>query len=162
MNNPSGVLDRPATESRRGNLLISTDQSRLDIDAIHDFLSHSYWETKGMPRESLERAVRGSLCFGIYDGNRQVGFARVVTDGATFAYLCDDYVLESHRGQGLGKWLMQSVFDHPDLQALHRWVVVTRDSRLYEKFGFTPVKEPATYLEIVEPFGRQPEPATAR
>ncbi len=163
MSNPSGVLDYPVTESRRGDLLISTDQSRLDIDAIHDFLSNSYWETRGMSRETLERAVRGSLCFGIYDGKRQIGFARVVTDGATFAYLCDDYVIEDYRGQGLGKWLMQSVFDHPELRELHRWVVVTRDSRLYEKFGFTLVKEPQTYLEIVHPFDRQPEAgATAR
>ena len=145
----------PVKEYRKGEFLISTDPSKLDVEAIHRFLSTSYWETKGISRETIERSIRGSLCFGIYDRDRQVGFARVVTDGATFAYLCDDYVLESHRGQGLGKWLMQSIFSHPDLQHLHRWVVVTRDARLYEKVGFAPLKEPGTYLEIVQPLPGQ-------
>ena len=148
-------LRSPVEEYRRGELLISTDPSKLDVDAIHGFLSTSYWETEGISRETIERSIRGSLCFGIYDHDRQVGFARVVSDGATFAYLCDDYVLESHRGQGLGKWLMQSIFNHPALQHLHRWVVVTRDTRLYEKFGFSPLKEPETYLEIVQPLPGQ-------
>jgi GNAT superfamily N-acetyltransferase len=152
-------LQRPVNEYRRGEYLISTDPSKLDVGAIHRFLSTSYWETRGMSREAIERAIRGSRCFGIYDRGRQVGFARVVSDGATFAYLCDDYVEDSHRGQGLGKWLMQSVFSHPDLQHLHRWVVVTRDSRLYEKFGFGPLKEPETYLEIVRPLPGQAQPA---
>jgi GNAT superfamily N-acetyltransferase len=155
MNSQLGSLQRPINESRRGELLISTDPSKLDVDAIHMFLSTSYWETEGMSRETIERSIQGSLCFGIYDHGRQVAFARVVSDGATFAYLCDDYVLESHRGQGLGKWLMQSIFSHPDLQHLHRWVVVTRDTRLYEKFGFAPLKEPGTYLEIVQPLPGQ-------
>ncbi len=148
-------LQSPVEEHRRGEFLISTDPSKLDVDAIHRFLSTSYWETEGISREATERSIRGSLCFGIYDGERQVAFARVVSDGATFAYLCDDYVLESHRGQGLGKWLMQSIFSHPSLQHLHRWVVVTRDTRLYEKFGFAPLKEPGTYLEIVQPLPGQ-------
>ena len=159
MNNPLAKVKVPAEEWRRGDLLISTDPSRLDVGAIHRFLSTSYWETEGVSRETIERSIRGSLCFGIYDGQRQVGFARVVTDGATFAYLCDDYVEESHRGQGLGKWLMQSIFSHPDLQQIHRWVVVTRDSRLYEKVGFAPLKEPETYLEIVRPLPGQAERA---
>jgi GNAT superfamily N-acetyltransferase len=145
----------PVQENRKGEFLISTDPSKLDVDAIHRFLSTSYWETEGISREAIERSIRGSLCFGIYDHDRQVAFARVVSDGATFAYLCDDYVLASHRGQGLGKWLMQTIFSHPDLQHLHRWVVVTRDTRLYEKFGFAPLKEPGTYLEIVQPLPGQ-------
>jgi GNAT superfamily N-acetyltransferase len=155
MNSQIESLQRPFNEYQRGELLISTDPSKLDVDAIHRFLSTSYWETEGISRETIERSIRGSLCFGIYDRGQQVGFARVVSDGATFAYLCDDYVLESHRGQGLGKWLMQSIFGHPDLQHLHRWVVVTRDTRLYEKFGFAPLKEPGTYLEIVHPLPGQ-------
>lgn len=159
MNSQLESLQRPINEYRRGELLISTDPSKLDVDAIHRFLSTSYWETEGISRETIERSIRGSLCFGIYDRGQQVGFARVVSDGATFAYLCDDYVLESHRGQGLGKWLMQSIFSHPDLQHLHRWVVVTRDARLYEKVGFYPLKEPETYLEIVQPLPGQAHPA---
>jgi GNAT superfamily N-acetyltransferase len=151
------VPQAPVAEYRKGEFLISTDPSKLDVDSIHRFLSTSYWETEGMRRETLERSIRGSLCFGIYDAQRQVGFARVVTDGATFAYLCDDYVAESHRGRGLGKWLMQCIFSHPDLQDLHRWVVVTHDTRLYEKVGFVPLKEPGTYLEIVRPFAGQPQ-----
>ena len=155
------VLQTPVKEYRKGDFLISTDPSRLDVDSIHRFLSTSYWETQGISKETIERSIRGSLCFGIYDGKRQVGFARVVTDGATFAYLCDDYVEETHRGQGLGKWLMQCIFSHPELQHLHRWVVVTRDARLYEKVGFTPLQEPGMYLEIVQPLPGQAEGAAA-
>src|SRR5713226_315015 len=124
-------------EYRKEQFLISTDSDRLDVNSIHAFLSGSYWDSEGMPTEIIERSIRGSLCFGVYDGQQQVGFARVVTDGATFAYLCDDYILESHRGRGLGKWLMECILSHPDLQGLHRWVVVTRDIRLYRKVGFT-------------------------
>lgn len=136
-------------EYRKEQFLISTDPAKLDVDSIHAFLSQSYWETKGIPKEIVARSIRGSLCFGVYEGQQQVGFARVITDRATFAYLCDDYILEGHRGRGLGKWLMECILRHPDLQGLRRWIVVTRDVRLYEKFGFTPLKEkPETYLEI--------------
>ncbi len=138
-------------EYRSEQFLISTDPAKLDVPSIHAFVSRSYWDSEGIPKEIVERAIRGSMCFGVYDGQRQVGFARVVTDGATFAYLCDDYILESHRGRGLGKWLMECILNHPDLQGLHRWVVVTRDIRLYKKVGFVPLKEPQTYLEIVNP-----------
>ena len=109
----------------------------------------------------MEHSIRGSLCFGVYDGDQQVGFARVISDGATFAFLCDDYIVESHRGRGLGKWLMQCIFSHPNIQGLHRWVVVTRDNRLYEKFGFTDLKDPGTYLEMVRPFAGEAESRTA-
>lgn len=134
----------------RGRFEISTDQSRLDRTAIHQFLESSYW-AKGIPREVMDRAIEGALCFGVFDGPAQVGFARVITDRATFAYLADVYVLESHRGQGLAKWLMEIVRAHPDLQGLRRWVLATRDAHeLYRPFGFTEVADPARYMEIVD------------
>ena len=136
-------------EYRKEQFLISTDPAKLDVASIHAFLSRSFWDSEEIPREIVERSIRGSFCFGVYDGQEQIGFARVVTDGATFAYLCDDYILESHRGRGLGKWLMECILSHPGLQGIHRWVVVTRDARLYQKVGFTSLREPETYLEIV-------------
>jgi GNAT superfamily N-acetyltransferase len=146
----TGVMSQTAIrEYRKDAFLISTDPSKLDVNAIHAFLSRQYWETEGIPKETVERSIRGSLCFGVYDGDQQVGFARAITDGATYAYLCDDYILESHRGRGLGKWLMECILSHPDLQGLRRWTVVTRDVRLYEKVGFRPLKDPKEYLEIV-------------
>ena len=120
-------------EYRKEQFLISTDRAKLDLDSIHAFLSRSFWDSEGISRETVERAIRSSLCFGVYDGQQQIGFARVVTDAATFAYLCDDYILESYRGRGLGKWLMECILSHPELQGLHRWVVVTRYARLYQK-----------------------------
>lgn len=146
----TGVMPQAAIrEYRKDAFLISTDPSKLDVNAIHAFLSQQYWETQGIPKETVERSIRGSLCFGVYEGDQQVGFARAITDGATYAYLCDDYILESHRGRGLGKWLMECILSHPDLQGLRRWTVVTRDVRLYEKVGFKPLKDPKEYLEIV-------------
>ena len=134
----------------RGRLEISTDQARLDRAAIHRFLEGSYW-AKGVPREVVDRSIEGALCFGVFDGGAQIGFARVITDRATFAYLADVYVLESHRGQGIGKWLMEVVRAHPDLQGLRRWVLATRDAHeLYRQFGFTAVADPARYMEIVD------------
>ena len=150
MSSQAAATPRPRIqEYRKEQLLISTDPAKLDVASIHAFLSRSFWDSEGIPKEIVQRAIRGSVCFGVYDGQQQIGFARVVTDGATFAYLCDDYILESHRGKGLGKWLMECILSHPDLQGIHRWVVVTRDARLYQKVGFTPLKEPETYLEIV-------------
>ena len=107
-------------EHHRDGFTVSTDPARLDLDAIHAFLATSYW-AEGIPREILERALRGSLCFGLYEGERQVGLARVITDAATFAYLCDVYVLPEMRGRGLGKWLIECVMEHPDLQGLRRF-----------------------------------------
>jgi GNAT superfamily N-acetyltransferase len=130
---------------------ISTDRSRLDVELIHRFLSREFWDTKGIPRDVLERALEHSLCFGVYDGDRQVGFARVVTDRATFAFVCDDFVVESHRSRGIATWLMQCIRAHPELQRLHRTMVVTHDQRLYLKVGFTPLEEPDTYMEILDP-----------
>jgi GNAT superfamily N-acetyltransferase len=139
---------QPVTH-RRGELLVSTDRSLLDVAAVHDFLANrSYWAA-GIPLDVFCRAIDGSLCFGLYDGGRQVGFARVVTDGATFAYLCDVFVLESHRGRGLCGWLLECVRAHPALQGLRRFVLVTRDAHgLYDRLGFTPLAEPGRYMEV--------------
>jgi GNAT superfamily N-acetyltransferase len=137
--------------SKRGSYEISTDVARVDVDAVHAYLTGSYWAA-GIPRDVVARAVAGSLCFSLFDAGAQVGFARVVTDRATFAYLCDVYVLESHRGRGLGKWLMEAVQASPELAGLRRFVLVTRDAHgLYERFSFKPVANPAGYMEIVRP-----------
>jgi GNAT superfamily N-acetyltransferase len=134
-------------EWTRAEFVISTDRARLDIDVVHDYLSTSYW-AKGMPRETLARAIENSLNFGIYDGTAQVGFARVITDLATYAYLSDVFVLEDYRGRGLSKWLMQCVLSHPDLQGLRRFALFTRDAQgLYERYGFGPARSTSTYLE---------------
>src|SRR5882672_3075716 len=105
----------PIEEHQRGDFLISTDKSRLDIDAVHAFLRRSFWAEQ-IPRETVVRSIQGSLCFGLYHGDRQIGFARVISDFATYAYLADVYVLEEFRGQGLSKWLMECVLRHPDVQ----------------------------------------------
>jgi GNAT superfamily N-acetyltransferase len=137
-------------EWKRDGFLISTDPARLDRDAIHRFLAGSYW-ARGIPRPVVERSIDHSMPFGIYEGPVQVGFARVITDRATFAYLADVFVLESHRGHGLAQWLMKSILGHPDLQGLRRWILVTRDAQgLYRRFGFREVEDAARYMEIVD------------
>jgi GNAT superfamily N-acetyltransferase len=136
---------------KRGDYEISSDPARLDVDAIHAFLTTSYW-CPGIPKDVIARAITGSLCFGLYHSDAQVGFARVVTDEATYAYLCDVYVLEEHRGHGLGKWMMQAVMAHPSLQGLRRFTLVTRDAhKLYEGFGFKPLAKPEGHMEIHRP-----------
>ena len=139
-------------EYRRGDFLISTDRARLDLTVIHGFLTSCYW-SKGIPREVVARSIEHSLCFGIYDGSgAQVGFARVVSDYETVAYLGDVFVLESHRGRGLSKWLMECVMQHPALQNLRRWILLTRDAHaLYSQFGFTPIETPERYMELHRP-----------
>jgi GNAT superfamily N-acetyltransferase len=123
----------------RDGYVISNDRKRLDLDAIHAFLRTAYW-SPGVPREVVERSIEHSLSFGLYDETgAQVGFARVLTDRAAFAYLADVYVLEPHRGRGLGKWLVETVLAHPDLQGLRRIVLGTQDAHaLYERYGFRP------------------------
>ena len=138
-------------EYERQGYRILTDPDAMDIQAVHDYLASSYW-ARGIPLELVAKSVRGSLCFGVFKDDRQVGFARVVTDRTTFAYLCDVYVLESHRGQGLGKWLMDVVVAHPDLQGLRRFALATRDAHgLYEKCGFTRLARPEMFMEINRP-----------
>lgn len=130
---------------------ITTDPARFDVTAIHAFLTQSYW-SPGVPRSTIERAIANSLCFGAFWQGQQVGFARMVTDKATFAYLCDVYVLEEHRGQGLAQELMSHIVRHPDLQGLRRMMLATRDAHgLYAKYGFTPLAAPDRMMELHRP-----------
>lgn len=134
-------------ETQRGQFTISTDPSRLDVGAIADMLSRSYWANT-RTREQLERALSHSLIFGLYDNSRQIGLARIISDYAIFAYLCDLIVHEDFRGHGLGKWLLESIHSHPDLQGLRRWALVTRDAHgLYNQFGWTPLNAPERWME---------------
>jgi GNAT superfamily N-acetyltransferase len=142
------VID-PHEVGRRGNLLVSTDPALLDVPFLHDFLTNrSYWAA-GRSLEVVRRSLEHSLCFGLYEDGRQVGFARVVTDRATFAWLCDVFVLEECQGRGLAKWLMECVVGHPDLQGLRRFLLATRDAHgLYERYGFRPLADPTRFMEI--------------
>lgn len=141
-----------AASSTGDGFTISADRSKLDLDVIHGFLSTSYWSS-GIPREVVERGVRNSLCFGVYDpAGRQVGFARVISDFASFAYLADVFILEPHRGKGLSKRLMEHIVAHPDLQGLRRWMLATRDAQsLYARFGFTPLHAPERFMQRWDP-----------
>ena len=128
--------------------VVSADPALLDLEVIHGFISQSYW-AKDMPRALAERMIRNSLCFGVYHHGAQVGFARVISDYTTFAYLADVFILPEHRGRGLSKALMSAILAHPDLQGLRRWMLVTLDAHgLYEQFGFTPVAHPERHMEI--------------
>jgi N-acetylglutamate synthase-like GNAT family acetyltransferase len=134
---------------------ISTDTPRLDVGVIHGFLSNSYW-AKNIPREVVERSIRHSLCFGAYREGVQVGFARVISDFATFAYLADVFVVESERGKGVSKQLVETILEHRDLQGVRRFMLVTLDAQgLYAQFGFEPVEHPERYMAILRanPYG---------
>jgi len=135
---------------------ISTDPSRLNIDLIHDFLSNnSYWAA-GRARDVVERSIENSLPFGIYKGSVQIGFARVVTDYATFAWVADLFVLAEHRERGLSKWLMEVIIAHPQLQGFRRWVLSTKDAHgLYERFGFMKLHRPERWMERPDPNMRE-------
>src|SRR5713101_160695 len=140
--------ERRITEHRQGKFVISTDRDRLDLDIVHGFLTESYW-AEGIPREVVIRSIENSLCFGVYGDGKQVGFARVISDYATYAYIGDVFVLESYRRHGLGKWLMECIMRHPWLQGLRRWSLVTGDAHgLYTQFGFTALKTPEKYMEL--------------
>ncbi|HEX7733971.1 MAG TPA: GNAT family N-acetyltransferase [Ktedonobacteraceae bacterium] len=131
----------------RGKYMVSTERGRLDVEVIHGFLSRSYW-AEGIPRAVVERSLEHSLSFGVYHGTRQVGFARVISDYATFAYVSDVFILEEYRGQGLSTWLMEMVVAHPELQGLRRWMLMTRDAHgLYQKVGFEPSRMPERVME---------------
>ena len=136
---------------------ISTDQDRLDVDLVFRFLSEeSYW-SPGIPRAVVERSINNSMCFGVYHGEVQVGFARIVTDKATFALVADVFIMEAHRGKGLSKWLMHEVVEHPDLQGLRRLLLLTSDAHsLYAQFGFTEIGNPGRFMEVLYPdvYGR--------
>lgn len=134
-------------EYKRDNFTISDDTSRLDVDAICDFLSRSYWANK-RPRDLIEKSIQHSLNFGVYDNSKQIGFARVVTDRSVFAYLCDVFIHEQYRGHSLGKWMMECILAHPDLQGLRRWCLLTQDAHgLYQQFGFTELNDPVRWME---------------
>jgi GNAT superfamily N-acetyltransferase len=145
------VTASPPGEWRRGEYSISADPSRLDRPAIREFLASSYWSPE-IPQGVVDRAIEGSLSFGLYEGRKQIGFARAVTDRATFAYVADVYVLEEHRGRGLARWLMETVLAHPDLQGLRRWMLITRDAHaLYRGVGFVDAARPDRIMEIARP-----------
>jgi GNAT superfamily N-acetyltransferase len=134
-------------ECRREGYLVSTDPGGLNLGVIHSFLKGSYW-ARGVPLEVVGRSVENSLCFGLYRDEEQVGFARIVTDRATFAYLADVFVLEGYRGRGLGKWLMEVVLSHPDLRDLRRWMLATADAHgLYRGYGFRELGSPEIFME---------------
>ena len=135
-------------ECQRGEYAISTDPARLDIAMIHAYLSGSAYWAMGRPLDVVRRSIDNSLPFGIYKGTAQIGFARVVTDYATFAWLADVFVLPEFRGQGLGKWLIEVVAGHPRLQGLRRWILATKDAHgLYAQYGFTPLSAPERFME---------------
>ena len=137
---------------RKGEYEINTDRRKLDVALIHNFLDQqSYWAT-GRSRETIERSIRNSVNFGIYKGSQQVGFGRVITDYATFAWVADVFVLEQERGKGLSKWLMEVMIAHPKLQKFRRWVLATKDAHeLYRRFGFTELKKPERWMERRDP-----------
>jgi GNAT superfamily N-acetyltransferase len=151
-------------EARRGEFLVSTDPALIDLDAVHAVLTKIYW-CEGIPKETVRRGIEGSISFGVYDTSRgrggvvrgggaepspfQVGFARVITDKATFAYLSDVFIVEAYRGRGLSTWLMEVILGHPELQGLRRFCLLTRDAHgLYERFGFGPLPDARMYMEI--------------
>jgi GNAT superfamily N-acetyltransferase len=139
-------------ETRRDSFTISTDKSRLDMSAVYDFLSRSYWAMT-RPREYTDEAFANSLVFGLYEGKRQIGMARVVTDYAIVAYLCDVFIHEDYRGHGLGKWLMETLLDHPDLKHIRRWLLVTDDAHgLYRQFGFEVLTDAEKWMQRLRPF----------
>lgn len=130
---------------------ISSDKNVMDADAIHSYLSRSYW-SKNVPHHIVSKAIENSLCFGVFHNESQVGFARLITDSATFAYLADVYILEAHRGKGLSQKMMEAIINHPQLQGLRRMVLATSDAHtLYEKFGFKQLANPQTFMELWTP-----------
>lgn len=142
-------------ETHRDNFTISTDPARLDMDAICDFLKRAYWANT-RPRERTERAIKNSLVFGVYDGDKQIGIARVISDYSIFAYLCDVFIHEDYRTHGLGKWLIQTIMEHPDLREMRRWVLVTHDAHgLYRQFGFTSMEDPERWMQKFVRFSQE-------
>lgn len=136
----------------RGNYCITTDKQHLDLQAVHHYLAQeSYW-SPNIPFERVEKAAQNSLTFAVLHGEAQVGYARIISDYTSFAYLADVYILEAHRGQGLSKWLMETIMGHPDLQGLRRWVLATRDAHgLYTQYGWKPVADPTIWMEVHNP-----------
>lgn len=137
----------------KGDFLLSDNKERLDVEVIHQFLSNSYW-AKGITKDRIEKSIQHSLCFGVYHNSKQVGFARIISDYATFAYLADVFIVESFQGKALAKWLVTSIRQHPDLQGLRRWMLATRDAHeLYAQYAdFVPIAKPDIWMEIYLPY----------
>jgi GNAT superfamily N-acetyltransferase len=139
-------------ETHRPPFTITNDPSRLDMDAIHDFLSRAYWANT-RPRKRTERAFANSLAFGMYEGRKQIGVARIVTDYSVIAYLCDFFIHEEYRAHGLGKWMLETILAHPDLKDVRRWLLVTDDAHgLYRKFDFDLLPDPEKWMQRLRPF----------
>ncbi len=138
-------------ESQKDNLILSTDPNRLDIDEICRFLAQAYWaDTRS--RKTIERSLKNSLVFAVHDGERQVAMARVVTDFATFAWVCDVFVHPDYRGRGISKWMMKEILAHPDMQGLRRWILASSNARgLYSQFGFSQLQHPERWMELFDP-----------
>jgi len=135
----------------KNGFTISTEKEKLDIELIHSFLNRTYW-AEGISKETIRRSIEGSLCFGLFENDKQVGFARMITDKATFAYLADVFIIEEYRGRGLSKWLMGVIMSHPDLQGLRRMILATKDAHgLYKQFGFTPLINVDRWMQILDP-----------
>lgn len=133
----------------KNDFTISTDKSKLDIGSIHTFLSTKAYWCLNIPRERVDTAIRNSLCFGVYHHTKQVGFARIISDYSTIAYLGDVYILEQYRGKGLSKWLMETIMSHPNLQGLRRWILLTGDAHeLYRQFGWKDIADPSKWMEL--------------
>lgn len=147
--------EHDAMEWRRAGHVVTCDRSRIQVDLVAGFLAGSYWAV-GIPDDVVRRSIEGSLCFSLFDGERQIGFARVITDYATFGYLADVFVLPEYRGGGLGIWLIECVMSHPGLQGFRRWMLGTRDAHsLYARFGFTPMRNPDRFMEKHNPTAYQ-------
>ena len=132
----------------RGEFTLSSERADVDVDVVHRYLTASYW-AESIPRETVVRSIEGSIPFSVFHEGKQVAFARVISDGATFAYLSDVFVLPPWRGRGLSTWMMEAIMAHPGLQGLRRWMLTTRDAHgLYRKFGFADVGTPGAVLEI--------------
>lgn len=143
--------EHDAMEWRRAGYTVTCDRSRIQADVVAGFLAGSYW-AKGIPEDVVRRSIEGSLCFALLEGERQIGFARVITDYATFGYLADVFILPEYRGHGLGVWLIECVMSHPGLQGFRRWMLGTRDAHsLYARFGFTPMRNPDRFMERHNP-----------
>jgi N-acetylglutamate synthase-like GNAT family acetyltransferase len=139
----------------RDNFRITTDKGQMDIDAILRLLHTTYW-APNRSKALQEACMRSSLCYGLFDGNEQIGYARVISDYATFAYLCDVIIAEPYQHRGLGKWLMECILEHPQLQGMRRWLLSTRDAKgFYAQFGFTPLSAPEKFMEIFRPEGSE-------
>ena len=143
-------------EEIQGDFLISTDKSKLDIEMIHKYLSkESYW-SKNIPLEVVQKFIQGSVCFGLYQYHKQIGFARVITDGVIFGYLADVFILEDFRGIGLSKWMMKVILSHPDVLSFRSWMLATKDAHgLYEQFGFIVHDKPERVMYINNDYKRQ-------